>query len=232
MTQTVVITGANRGLGLELARSYAADGERVFACCREPEQASELAELAEQTDGQVTLHPLNVVNDAHRQALAAVLTGTAVDILINNAGIYPHKGVALGDLDAGAWLEGFYVNSIAPVLLSQVLLPNLRAGKRKLIASISSKMGSLSDNSSGGSYAYRSSKAALNMAMVSLAHDLSDEGITVVLLHPGWVKTDMGGINAMITRDESIRQMREILDRVSTEDSGTFFDRDGSPIDW
>ncbi|MBT8143598.1 MAG: SDR family oxidoreductase [Gammaproteobacteria bacterium] len=232
MPQNVVITGANRGLGLELARSYANEGDRVFACCREPESATELTELAQQSDGQLTIHPLNVVNEAHRQALAAVLTGTPVDVLINNAGVYPQKGADIGDLEARGWLEGFYVNTIAPVLLAQTLLPNIRSGKRRLIASVSSKMGSLADNSSGGAYAYRSSKAALNMAMLSLSHDLRDENITVILLHPGWVKTDMGGVNAQITTDKSIAQMRAILDRAGIDDSGSFFDRDGSIISW
>ena len=232
MTETVVITGANRGIGLRLADSYARQGHRVFACCREPEQATSLSQLAADTDGLLSVHPLNVVNESQRQGLAATLTGTPVDVLINNAGIYPDKGVGFGNLQPSAWLEGFYINSIAPVLLAQTLVANVAASKRRLIASVSSKMGSLSDNTSGGSYAYRSSKAALNMAMLSLSHDLRERGISVILLHPGWVKTDMGGTNAQISTDESVDQLRAVLDRAGIDDSGRFFDRDGSTISW
>lgn len=232
MPETVVITGANRGLGLEFARSYAEQGHRVFACCRQPEQATALAELAAGSDGRLSVHPLNVVNESHRQALAAVLTGTAVDILINNAGMYPHRGIGFGDLEASQWLEGFYVNAIGPVLLAQTLVNNIAASQRKLIASVTSKMGSIEDNGSGGAYAYRSSKTALNSAMRSLAHDLEERGISVILLHPGWVKTDMGGVNAMITVEESVAQMRAIIDRAGIDDSGTFFDRNGKTIPW
>lgn len=232
MPETIVITGANRGLGLEFARSYAEQGNRVFACCRQPERAEALNKLAERSDGKLSVHPLNVVNESHRQALAAVLTGTAVDVLINNAGIYPHRGVEFGKLEAGQWLEGFYINAIAPVLLAQTLVNNIAASPRKLIASVSSKMGSIADNKSGGAYAYRASKTALNMGMRSLAHDLKDRGITVILLHPGWVKTDMGGVNAMITVEASVAQMRAIMDGVTPEDTGSFFDRDGDTIPW
>ena len=232
MTETVLITGANRGIGLRLAESYARQGHRVIACCREPERATSLSRLAADTDGRLSVHPFNVVNESQRQGLVAALTGTPVDVLINNAGIYPDKGVGFGNLEPSGWLEGFYVNSIAPVLLAQSLLPNIAAGKRRLIASVSSKMGSLSDNTSGGSYAYRSSKAALNMAMLSLSHDLRERGIAVILLHPGWVQTDMGGTSAHISADESVSELRAVLDRAGIDDSGRFFDRDGSTIAW
>ena len=232
MTETVVITGANRGIGLEFTRSYASQGHRVFACCRAPENAADLSEIAAGSQGQVTVHPLNVVNKAHHEALAAVLTGTPVDVLINNAGMYPDKGAGFGSLEAANWLEGFYVNSIAPVLLAQTLIDNIAASKRRLIASITSKMGSIADNTSGGSYAYRSSKAALNMAMQSLAHDLRERGVTVIVLHPGWVKTDMGGANAMITVEQSVTMLRAIIDGADLDVSGTFFDKDGSVIGW
>ncbi len=232
MAETVVITGANRGIGLGLARSYAQDGHRVFACCREPERAEKLAGVAADSGGRLSVHPLNVVNESHRKALAAVLTGTPVDILINNAGIYPDKGARFGRLQASAWLEGFYVNAIAPVLLAQELAANIESGRRRLIASVSSKMGSLSDNSSGGSFAYRSSKAALNMAMLSLSHDLRERGISVIVLHPGWVRTDMGGKQAQISVGQSTSQLRAVLDRADIGDSGRFIDRDGSTIPW
>lgn len=232
MPETVVITGASRGIGLQFARSYAEEGHRVFACCRQPEQAQALTELAAASDGLLSVHPLNVVNESHRQALAAVLTGTAVDVLINNAGVYPHRGMGFGELEASQWLEGFYVNTIAPVLLAQTLVNNIAASQRKLIASVTSKMGSIADNGSGGAYAYRSTKSALNSAMRSLAIDLRERGISVILLHPGWVKTDMGGVNAMITVEESVAQMRAILDRADLDTSGTFFDRNGQPIPW
>lgn len=232
MQQTVVITGANRGIGLALARSYAADGCRVHATCRQPERAAELAALAEASDGRITVHPLDVADPAQIAALAAVLADTPVDVLINNAGIYPQKGAAFGSIDVDDWLHGFRINTIAPFKVLEALADRVAASRRRLVANISSKMGSIADNGSGGSYAYRSSKTALNMAMASAAIDLRDRGIAVILLHPGWVQTDMGGGDAPIEVDESVTALRGVLDRATLEDSGRFFDRNGAIVPW
>lgn len=232
MPDNIVITGANRGIGLRMARSYIDDGQRVYAACRRPETSTELARLAEKSDGRLSLHPLDVTNDRQIGAFADALAGVAVDVLINNAGMYAQKGVQLGQLDAASWLQCIHVNSVGPVMVAQALLENVAASERRLIATITSKMGSIADNTSGGAYAYRSSKTALNSAMKSLAIDLHDREISVILLHPGWVRTDMGGLNALITVDESVTQLRKILDSAGMKDSGNFFDRDGSVIPW
>ena len=232
MQNNIVITGANRGIGLRLAQTYIDDGQRVFATCRSPENATELASLAETSDGRLSLHPLDVTSEGQISAFAAVLNDTPVDVLINNAGVYAHKGLQFGQLDAEDWLHCLHVNAVAPLMLTQALIGNIAAGERKIVATVTSKMGSIADNSSGGSYAYRSSKTALNSAMKSLAIDLHDRGISVFVLHPGWVRTDMGGPQGLITVDESANQLRSIIDRAGMAESGRFFDRDGSEIPW
>lgn len=232
MTENIVITGANRGIGLRLAQSYVADGHRVYAGCRQPEQAAELAGLADRSEGRLSVHPLDVTREEQRTAFAAALGSAPVDVLINNAGVYAHKGLSFGNLDEPSWLRALHVNTVAPMMMAQTLLDNVAASGRKLIASITSKMGSIADNTSGGAYAYRASKTALNSAMRSLALDLRDRGITVIVLHPGWVQTDMGGKHALITTDESAGQLRAILDRAGLAETGSFFDRDGSRIPW
>lgn len=232
MPNNIVITGANRGIGLRLVQSYIEKGHRVFAACRSPETATELATLAESFDGRLSVHPLDVTNEQQITAFAAVLKDTPVDVLINNAGVYAHKGLGFGQLDVADWLRCMHVNSIAPVMIAQALIDSIAASERRLIATVTSKMGSIADNTSGGSYAYRSSKTALNSAMKSLAIDLHDRGISVIVLHPGWVRTDMGGPQGQITVDESVTQLRRIIDRSGPAQSGKFFDRDGSEIPW
>lgn len=184
---TVVITGASRGLGLEFVRQYAADGWRVIATCRAPDKAP-----AELTDsGSVEVRALDVADFDAVAAFGASLANDGVDLFINNAGIYGNRErQQLGDIDADAWLEVFKVNTIAPVKLVEALLPALRKARDAKLAILSSKVGSIADNSSGGSYAYRTSKAAVNMVGKNLALELGD--IPVILLHPGWVRTDMG----------------------------------------
>lgn len=232
MSERVVITGANRGIGLQLAASYVEDGHRVYAGCRKPETAKELAQIAGQSEGLLSIHPLDVCNHTQREAFAEMLGGGAIDILINNAGVYPHRGLVFGQLDEASWLAALHVNTIAPMMMAQNLIGNIESGGRKLIASITSKMGSIADNTSGGSYAYRATKTALNMEMKSLSIDLRDRGISVIVLHPGWVQTDMGGERAPVSSNESVAQLRKTLDRAGLKESGSFFDRDGSIIPW
>jgi len=232
MTGSILVTGGNRGIGLEFVRQYLTAGWRVFAGCRNPENAIELNRLAAGAAGALSVHPLDVVNPRQVQAAAAALGSAPLDLLVNNAGVYGPEDSAFGTLDPDAWLEVFRVNTIAPVKLTEAFITNLTRSKRGVVAALSSKMGSIADNGSGGSYIYRSSKSALNAAMKSAAIDLAPQGVTVVVLHPGWVKTDMGGPDAQIDVDQSVRCMRRILDSVTAADSGRFIDIDGSSIPW
>jgi NAD(P)-dependent dehydrogenase (short-subunit alcohol dehydrogenase family) len=224
---TVLITGASRGLGLEFCKQYATEGWQVLACCRNPETAGKLADIP-----QVRVFQLDVSNFAQIDNLAAQLQDTAIDVLINNAGIYggPHHG--FGQLDYAAWMQTLTVNTQAPVKMAEAFLPHLTRGDKKLLVSITSQMGSIADNSSGGSILYRTSKAALNAAMKSLAIDLVDQGIGVLVLHPGWVKTDMGGPNALIEATESVAGMRQVIAQFTLAQSGSFLKYDGSTLPW
>ncbi|MGE5537186.1 MAG: SDR family oxidoreductase [Gemmatimonas sp.] len=224
---TIVITGASRGLGLEFVRQYAADGDRVIAACRDPGSASALKAVK----GDVRVVALDVADGGSIRALADALANEPIDILINNAGVYG-KAQSLGKMDYAAWLDVFRINSIGPMHLTDALLPRIAAGKRKVVAAVTSLMGSIADNSSGGYYAYRSSKAALNAVFKSLSVDLKPRGITSVVLHPGWVKTDMGGPNAPLEAPESVRGMRAVLAKVTINDTGRFFDYQGREMPW
>ncbi len=232
MIKTLLVTGANRGIGLEWVRQYAAVGWRVYAGCRKPETALDLNRLMAGSDGRISVHPLDVTNPAHIAGIKSVLGAQPLDILLNNAGIYGQDDASFGNTDETLWLQTFRVNCIAPMKMMEALVDNVSASKRRIIATLSSKMGSMADNGSGGSYVYRSSKAAVNAVMKSASVDLRRQGITTVILHPGWVKTDMGGPNAEITTQQSVTHMRAILDRVTPADNGHFFDIDGSIIPW
>ena len=231
MTETILITGSNRGIGLELAHQYAAQGWQVLACCRRPDQATALNRLRDTFPG-ITLHTLDVVQQDQVQKLAARLQDCPIDILFNNAGIYGPDDAVFGNTDEARWLECLHVNVIAQMKMMEAFVTQVSASQHKLIAAMSSKMGSMADNGSGGSYIYRSSKAALNAVMKSAAIDLAPRGVKVAILHPGWVQTDMGGPNAEITVTESIGRIRAILATITPENSGTFFDIDGSVIPW
>jgi NAD(P)-dependent dehydrogenase (short-subunit alcohol dehydrogenase family) len=227
--QTLLITGANRGLGLEFVRQYAADGWRVLACCRVPGEADELRTLAA---ASIDIHALDVADFAAIDALAARLHDTPIDLLLNNAGIYPDHHGGFGDTDYAAWQRAYLVNSMAPLKMAEAFVRHLEQGSGKLIASVSSKMGSVADNTSGGAYLYRSSKSALNMVMKSLALDLAPRGIVALTLHPGWVLTDMGGPNALITPEQSIAGMRKVLARATAADAGRFLSFNGDELPW
>ena len=225
---TVLITGANRGLELEFCKQYADEGWDVLACCRNPETADKLADIP-----QVRVLPLDVSDFAQIDKLAAQLQDTAIDVLINNAGIYgdsPRR--SFGQLDYAAWTQTLTINTQAPVKMAEAFLPHLQRGDKKLLVSISSQMGSIADNGSGGSIVYRTSKAALNAAMKSIAIDLAEQGIGVLVLHPGWVKTDMGGPNALIDAQKSVAGMRQVIARFTLDQSGGFLKYDGSSLPW
>ena len=224
---TALITGAGRGLGLEFARQFADDGWTVLAGVREPEKADDLRRI----DGDVSPVPLDVADPASVAILGERLSGVPIDLLINNAGVYGPRQMVLGEFDYDAWREVFEVNTLAPMRVAEAFIEHIRAGEGRKIVTVSSKMGSIAD-SSGGSYIYRSSKAGVNAAMKALAMDLQPEGFTIVVVHPGWVRTDMGGPSASIDAVESITGLKQVIDGLSPSDTGRFFNYDGSEIPW
>jgi NAD(P)-dependent dehydrogenase (short-subunit alcohol dehydrogenase family) len=232
MALTTLITGASRGLGLEFARQYADAGWQVYAGCRAPEKAVALNELAEASSGRIQVLPLDVTLRPQIKAARDVIGATPLDLLLNNAGIDLQQGVHFRDIDDDKWLEMLRVNLIAPMRLMEIFLDAVSASERKCMAALSSKMGSIADNVSGGCYPYRSSKAALNASLKSTALELRSKGIVCLILHPGWVATDMGGNRAPLSVEESVRGMREVIDKAKLEVSGKFLDYRGEEIPW
>jgi len=225
---SLLITGANRGLGLEFTRQYAADGWLVFAACRDPAGARDLAAV----EGDVFAETLDVDDGPQVAALANKLSGQSIDVLINNAGIYGPKDVTRDTVDYDAWGQVFRTNAMSPLAVSAAFAANVAQGGQKKIITLSSIMGSIAENDSSGDFIYRSSKAAVNAVMKSLAGDLKSEGITVAVLHPGWVRTDMGGANASIEAPESVTGMRAVIAGLKESDSGRFLNYDGTEIPW
>lgn len=224
---TVLITGASRGLGLEFARQYAGDGWSVIACCRNPAEATDLQAI----NGDKIVLALDVTKKAEVAALAAYLDETPLDLLINNAGIYGPNPCGVGDVTADVFDEVMQVNVYAMLRVIRALLNNVAMAQGK-IATMSSKMGSMTDNTSGGSYIYRASKAAVNAVMKSLSNDVAGQGVSVVTLHPGWVRTDMGGPNGLIDAPESVAGLRKVIDETNTQSTGRFVAYDGQEIPW
>ncbi len=222
---TVLITGANRGLGLEFARQYAADGWKVIGTARKPEQADELNALS------VDVAKLDVADQASVDALAESLEGRAIDLLINNAGIFPRAN-KIEEIDFDDYGRTIAVNTLGPVRVTRGLLPNLRSSEKKTIVNITSRLGSIGLNDFGIFYGYRESKAALNMFTKTLAIELGPEGFTCLTIHPGWVKTDMGGENADLTPEESISGMRAVIQKLGPEDTGTYWSYSGEEVPW
>jgi NAD(P)-dependent dehydrogenase (short-subunit alcohol dehydrogenase family) len=226
---TILITGTNRGIGLEFTKQYAEAGWNVIACCREPQSASALQAIAN-SNANIKIYTLDVADFTQINKLASQLSGVAIDVLINNAGIYPDGSA--NDVDGAAWGKAFKINSIAPYIIAEAFRSHIAKSQLKKLATLSSKMGSIDDNTSGGSYIYRSSKTAVNMVMKSLSIDLAPSGIAVVTLHPGWVQTDMGGQNALIDTKTSVKGMRSVLDHLSLANTGKFIAYDGKEIAW
>jgi NAD(P)-dependent dehydrogenase (short-subunit alcohol dehydrogenase family) len=223
-----LITGANRGLGLEFTRQYAAEGWHVIATCRQPQSAVALAAIP----GNVRLEALDVTDFTAIAALADRLGGEPMDLLINNAGVYGPSQVRYDQIDPAVWADVLAVNAISPLVVSAAFVPAVMKGAHRKIVSLTSLMGSIADNSSGGAYYYRSSKAALNAAMRSLAIDLKGQGIIVAVLHPGWVRTDMGGPKAPLDAETSVKGLRRVIAGLNLADSGRFFNYDGRELPW
>jgi NAD(P)-dependent dehydrogenase (short-subunit alcohol dehydrogenase family) len=229
---STLITGANRGLGLEFARQYLADGWQVYAACRDPETASELHRFADENHDTLRILAMDVTDPASIAAAATELAGQAIDLLLNNAGIIGPRGQTIGNIDYDAWKEVLDINTLGPMRVSEAFVEHAARSDRKLIVTLTSGMGSIADNTSGGSILYRSSKAAVNMVMRSLAIDLAPRGITCVVINPGWVRTDMGGPNATLEPSESIGRMRRLIDTLGPEQSGKFFNHTGREYPW
>jgi NAD(P)-dependent dehydrogenase (short-subunit alcohol dehydrogenase family) len=229
---STLITGANRGLGLEFARQYLADGWQVYAACRDPASASGLHRLAEQADDKFQILAIDVTDPLSIHAAAAELDVQPIDLLLNNAGIIGPRGQTIGNIDYQAWAEVLAVNTMGPMRVSEAFVEHVARSDRKLIVTLTSGMGSIADNTSGASIVYRSSKAAVNMVMRSLAIDLAARGITCVVINPGWVHTDMGGPNATLEPSDSIRRMRRVIATLGPEQSGKFFNHTGREYPW
>lgn len=224
-TGTVLITGANRGIGLELARQYADNGWTVIGTARRPAAADDLNEL------DVRVVQLDVTDQASVDNMADELSGVAIDVLINNAGILPDMG-GIDDIDIAVYEQILDVNTVGPMRVTQALMPNLRAGKMKKILNTTSGLGSIAGNRSGGFFGYRESKAALNMFTVTLARELAPEGFTCIVMNPGWVRTDMGGPSAPTSVQQSASGIRSVISQISTDDNGTFWNFEGGNEAW
>lgn len=222
---TVVITGANRGIGLAMTRQYAEAGDRVIALCRAPEQAAALKQLAQDTGGRVTVGAIDIGSEASVEAAARLVDGP-VHILINNAGVLGGERQSLDDIDYDAWLDAFNIMAIGPFRVTKAFLPALAQAGNAKVMSISSQLAA-SVWPYGGYYVYSSAKAAGNRIMQILAVDLKEKGISVAYIHPGYVQTDMGGPEADITPDESASGIRQVIAGLSLETSGKFFKWNG-----
>ena len=223
-TPTVLVTGANRGLGLEFSRQYSEAGWSVIGTARSPERADELNGL------DVEVLQLDVTDRDSIAALVESLDGRPIDLLINNAGIFPVVN-RLEDIDADDYTRTLMVNTVGPMLVTQALLPNLRAGMQKRIVGITSRLGS-TELSGGNYYGYRESKAALNMFSKTLAGELGPEGFVSLVVHPGWARTDMGGANATQSAEEAVTGMRAVIDSAGPDQNGAFIGFDGETVPW
>jgi len=228
---TVMITGANRGIGLELVKRYAAAGDRVLACCRDPSSATSLRELSREHD--VAIHGVHVSDADSVAALAEQINGQRIDLLINNAGTMgpaPDRQSAL-NMDFEAWAEAFAVNTMAPVRMMQAFMPNLRLSDAPKVVTITSQLGALSLDMTVA-FAYSSSRAAVNKFMRLAAIELRPLGISVGLIHPGWARTDMGGPTAELSAEESAAGIYNVVANLSLKNSGTFWKWNGELHRW
>ena len=225
---TVLITGANRGLGLEFVRQYTTDNWRVIATCRDPKSAKDLNQIK----GNIKILPLDVTDFMAIKQTSKLLQSENIDILLNNAGIFDSHKNGFGKTNFDAWTEMLRINTLAPLKIVESFMAQIISSDKRIIVSISSLLGSVSANDSGGQYAYRSSKTALNSINKSLSVDLAEKGIISIVISPGWVRTDMGGPDAAIDTVDSVAGIRGVIDSLKPEDSGKFFNFDGSIINW
>ena len=223
-----MITGSNRGIGLEFVRQYAQAGWKVIATCRTPIGVGELATV----EGDIEVHGLDVTDPYQIDRLAKDLDGVAVDVLINNAGVFGPRSYELADIDYQEWMKVIDINVFSPLKVSLAFAPHVARSKLRKLITVSSKMGSIALDSSGNDLIYRSSKTAVNSVMRGVAAQFRDQKIAVRMLHPGWVQTDMGGATADIPVSESVRGMCRTIDDLDMSSTGGFYNYDGSEIPW
>lgn len=228
MMQTVLVTGANRGIGLEITRLLLEQGHSVIAACRDPESADSLAALA--VEDCLEIVALDVGDPASVGACVKRLSGRPIDVLLNNAGVMQRES-GVDDIDYDFWLHTFAINTLAPVRLAAALKPNLFASPLPRVVTVSSQMGSLA-RGKAGSMSYRSSKAAINMAMRSLAEEWRDDGIAVSTVHPGWVRTDMGGSDADLAPEKSAADLVRLIMGLTMANTSSFLNHDGTTMPW
>lgn len=234
MPLNTLVTGANRGIGLEFTRQLLARGDRVIAACRHPGQAHALGTLAGEHPGRLQLVPLDVAEAASHAALLGELPlllgeGGRLDLVIQNAGVL-HSGERFGQVAEATLLDSLKINATGPFLLSQSLAPWLAEGAK--LANLSSVLGSMADTDAFSTPSYRISKAAQNMATRLLAAALAGRGITVLALHPGWVQTEMGGSGAQVPVEDAARGLLAVIDGAAPADSGRFMDWQGREVAW
>jgi NAD(P)-dependent dehydrogenase (short-subunit alcohol dehydrogenase family) len=229
---TILISGANRGLGLEFASQYAAEGAEVFAACRSAASADSLRNIQKNAAKGFSVVEMDVTDLESIRRVAAQLNEVSIDVLINGAGIVGAPGQTSGNIDYKSWARVLDVNTLGPMRVLECFIEHIARSERKLVITITSAMGSFADNKAGGSIAYRSSKAAVNMAMRSAAIDLAPRGVSCVLIHPGWVRTDMGGPNAPLSPQESVSAMRQLIENLGPKNSGRFYSYDGREYPW
>ena len=227
----VLVTGANRGLGLGFIKNYLGKNVNVVSTTRDIKNSRELLALKERFPENLEIFELDLLKESAGYTLANFLEDKPIDILINNAGI-GSTNQHFQAVSPKPWLEVLKVNLIAPLMVTQSIIDNVKKSVDKKIYFLSSQLGSIGDNTSGGMYIYRSSKTGLNQVVKSLSVDLKSQGITVVSLHPGWVKTDMGGPNAPVSIDESIKGMMQVIDKTDIRDTGRFLNYDGKELPW
>lgn len=234
--KTVLITGANRGIGLSFIKSYLKRGWKVIGTARNPSDAHALQNLLTSAGSEnLKILPLDVSDENSINQLPELIKGVKLNLLINNAGVYINDGKIPEDkLNSNSILNQFKVNSLGPLLISTLLLPNLELGSPSKIVNITSRLGSIGDNSSGNSYGYRASKAALNMFTKTLHLDFTTSGkhIAVLALHPGYVQTDMSDQKGDISPDEAVERMISRIDELYLSNSGRFLHRDGQELPW
>jgi len=230
---SILVTGSNRGLGQEWVRQYAELGWRVYATCRQPEQAEALQALAA-SNPAVSVHRLDVTHGGQIDELVQDLGNQPIDLLVNNAGAYFERWGqdTLGEIDYDAWLETFRTNTLGAVRVTEAFRHALARSQQRLVVMTTSHMGSISDIPAANDYAYRSSKAALNAVVKGLVHELATYKIGILLVHPGWVRTRMGGEHGRFSASESVHNMRRLVDEFQPSDSGVFYRYDGAIIPW
>ena len=229
---SVLITGANRGLGLEFTRQYGAEGWRVFACCRNPGEASELAGTAARHPNDMSIHEMEVTDPVSVNAVAETLRDEAIDLLISNAGVLGGRNWQLGKTDYDNWGETLGVNVLGAARVLETFSDHVACSERKQMATVSSKLGSITLAKATSNLAYRTSKAAVNMAVKCVADALEGRGVICVTVSPGWVRTDMGGANADLTAQESVGNMRRLFETLGSEHTGRFLNHDGAELPW